>query len=46
LGSEAEPKVGMSCQDTDNERDSVEILRRDHVRVDTGREAGEKQKLS
>ena len=38
-------KLGMSCQGTDNETDSVEILRRD-ARVDTGREAGEKQKLS
>ena len=38
-------KLSMSCQDTDNETDSVEILRRD-ARVDTGREAGEKQKLS
>jgi hypothetical protein len=37
--------LGMSWQDTDNEKDSVEILRRD-ARVDTGRETGEKQKLS
>jgi hypothetical protein len=35
----------MSCQDTDNETNSVDVLRRE-TRVDTGREAGEKQKLS
>jgi hypothetical protein len=37
-------KLGMSCQDTDNEADSVDVLR--ETRVDTGREASEKQKLS
>jgi hypothetical protein len=36
-------KLGMTCQDTDNETDSVEILR--DARVDNGGEAGEKQKL-
>ncbi|KIM82982.1 hypothetical protein PILCRDRAFT_447518 [Piloderma croceum F 1598] len=38
-------KLGMSCQDTDNETNSVDVLRRE-TRVDTGREASEKQKLS
>ena len=35
----------MSCQDTDNETNSGDVLRRE-TRVDTGREASEKQKLS